>query len=733
MEINDVENKTLIESKFELLLEKCKIYKKPEELEKIKLAFEIAKIAHYNVFRKSGEPYIFHPIEVAHIVIEEIGLDSTSVIAALLHDVVEDSAITLQEIEKDFGKKVAKIIEGLTKISGIKHKTTSFQSENMRKLLLTIVDDIRVILIKLADRLHNMRTLASMDEEEKIRISLETAYIYAPLAHRLGLYNIKSELDDLSLKFTNQSVYELIETKLHETSSYRKKYIESFLKPISNELKLQDIDFEIKWRTKTINSIWEKMKKQNVDFEGVFDLFAIRIIINTESNTEKAECWKAYSIVTNHYQPNPSRLRDWISIPKSNGYESLHTTVMGPQGQWVEIQIRTKRMNEVAEKGLAAHWKYKGGIQSRLDEWLNNVREILENHELNATEFVDNFKLNLYDDEIFIFTPKGDLKKLPAGATVLDFAFSIHSNVGSKCISAKVNHKVVPLRYALKNGDQVEIITAKNQKPNMDWLSFVVTSSAKSKIKKCLLEEKFAEAEKGKELFLRKLKSWKVLQIDDAIQKLINHFKFKTAVDFYYKISTEEIEVAEIKAILLESEKPETKVSELVPSKKTESKTQKKNEQEIEFIISDDKVQNINYTLSKCCNPIFGDKVFGFIKIGKGITIHRINCPNAAQFLAKYDYRIINVSWKKADTSSSYVVSIKIVGVDSVGIVNNISSVVSKDLKVNMQAVSFSSKDGLFDGVITVHIKDLSHLTVLIANIQKVKGVISAERIESTF
>ena len=553
----DVEGeKKEIQKRYRALLKACKPTMEKGDKRLIRQAFELSVDAHKNMRRKSGEPYIYHPIAVAQIAAEEIGLGTTSIVCALLHDVVEDTELSLEDIEREFGKKVANIIDGLTKIAGVFDQTSSIQAENFRKMLLTLADDVRVILIKLADRLHNMRTLESMPRDKQLKISSETAYLYAPLAHRLGLYSIKSELEDLSMKFTEASTYKLIAQKLNETKIERNKFINEFIKPIEDKLTAQGLTFSIYGRPKSIFSIWKKMKSKGVPFEEVFDLFAIRIILDSPMEDEKADCWKSYSIVTDQYIPNPDRLRDWISSPKGNGYESLHTTVMGPKGRWVEIQIRSKRMNEIAEKGFAAHWKYKEqSNENGLDIWIQNVREMLSNPESNALDFLDDFKMNLFTDEIFIFTPKGMLMKLPFGATALDFAFDIHTDIGAKCIGAKVNHKLVPLSYKLQNGDQVEIITSEKQKPKEEWLNFVITSKAKAKIKITLREQKIQIAEAGKELLVSKLNALKIPYNPKQLSKICLYFDLNNVLDLNYQVAIGKIDLKELRAFQIAEKK----------------------------------------------------------------------------------------------------------------------------------------------------------------------------------
>ncbi|MBN2347289.1 MAG: bifunctional (p)ppGpp synthetase/guanosine-3',5'-bis(diphosphate) 3'-pyrophosphohydrolase [Bacteroidales bacterium] len=670
-------------------------------------------------------------LDCAVIVIEEIGLGVSSVISLFNSEIAKRSGFNPGIIEKKYGKSVRTITEGLIKISDFGSTTSSSQAENFRKLLLNLAKDVRVILIRLAVQLEIMRKLKSLPNEIQIKIALEASYLYAPLAHRLGLYNIKTEMEDLSLKYTERQTYSTIAKKLDETMKARKQFIQEFIQPIEDSLKKQNFSFDIKGRPKSIHSIWNKMKKKEVEFEDIYDLFAIRIILNSDPKNEKSDCWQVYSTVTDIYQPNPLRLRDWISVPKTNGYESLHTTVIGPEGRWVEVQIRTERMNEIAEKGFAAHWKYKGveGEQG-LEEWLVKIREILETPEPDAAEFIDDFKLSLYSKEIFIFTPKGDLRKFPAGATVLDFAYDIHTDVGSTCTGAKVNGKNVPIRYVLQNGDRVEILRSKNQNPKMDWLNFVVTSKAKSKIKQRLNEEKAKEAENGKEIIKRRFKNWKIAYDDDVIRRLMKKFRQKTAQDFYFLVANEKIDLTNIKEFLTETpvETAEPVVTE-TEEKSTEVETSVTGKVG-DYLLIDEQVANIDYKLAKCCNPIFGDAVFGFVTVSEGIKIHRMHCPNAAQLISKYNYRIVKAKWTKTDKETSFPVEIKISGEETTGILNDISDVISKDSYIHMRGINLDSDKGVFEGKIKLLVKDLQHLDSVIARLSMVKGVYKVTRIE---
>ncbi len=723
----EAENKE-IRRRYRALLRACKPTLQRGDKQTIRRAFDMALEYHKDMRRKSGEPYIYHPIAVAQISAEEIGLGTTSIVCALLHDVVEDTEITLEDIERDFGKKVARIIDGLTKISGIFDTNSSIQAENFRKMLLTLADDVRVILIKLADRLHNMRTMDFMPRDKQLKIASETTYLYAPLAHRLGLYAIKSELEDLSMKYLDPDTYKFIAKKLNEKRAERERYIQEFVGPIKEVLHEQGINADVFGRPKSIYSIWNKMRKKSIPFEEVYDLFAIRIIIDTVPEQEKAECWKAYSIVTDLYRPNPDRLRDWISSPKANGYESLHTTVMGAKGQWVEVQIRSMRMNEIAEKGFAAHWKYKeSNSDSGLDQWIQQVRDVLNSPEQNALDFLDDFKMNLFSDEIFIFTPKGALIQLPHAATALDFAFEIHTDLGASCIGAKVNHKLVPLSHKLQNGDQVEIITSSKQTPKEDWLGFVVTAKAKSKIKSALKEEKRRVAEDGKEILERKLKSLKITYNTDNINKLANYFKYPSSQDLFYNVAKGVIDMKNLKEFAQNEKTPEQHSSNFTSH--MAGLVDKVNKKEQETLLIGDELQKIDYTLSACCNPIPGDDVFGFITVGDGIKVHRTNCPNASKLMANYGYRIIKARWI-SHKEVAFLTGLRIVGIDDVGLVNKITTVIFHDFKINIRSMSISSNEGIFEGSIMIFVSDTDQLQRLIRNLKQIKGVTGVTRFD---
>jgi len=694
----------------------------------IRKAFNVALDAHKNMRRKSGEPYIYHPIAVARIAASEIGLGTTSVVCALLHDVVEDTELNIEDMEQMFGEKVASIIDGLTKISGVFDNTSSLQAENFRKMLLTLSDDVRVILIKLADRLHNMRTLGVMRRDKQLRISSETLYLYAPLAHRLGLYTIKSELEDLGLKYTEPKVYQLIQKKLKDSKLERQRYISNFTVPVKQALKTEDLKFQVKGRTKSIYSIWNKMQKKHVEFEEVYDLFAIRIILNSPKRKEKADCWRAYSSITDYYKPNPDRLRDWVSTPKANGYESLHTTVMGPKGKWVEVQIRSERMDDIAEKGYAAHWKYKSASsEGALDQWINRIQELLENPEPDALDFIDDFKMNLFSDEIFVFTPMGELRTLPAGATALDFAYDIHSQIGNQCIGTKVNLRLVPLSHELKSGDQVEVITSKKNKPKEDRLNYVITARAKTKIKASIKAEQKKAAIDGKEILERKMKNLKI-HVDSAnINKLLVFYGLKDSQDMFYRVAIGNLDLKKLKDFTLEQGKIKSSPNKAKSGKSLEELV-KKTRGKSQTLVIGEELQKIDYKLSPCCNPIPGDDVFGFITISEGIKIHRVNCPNAIQMMSNNAYRIVKARWTNQELLA-FLVGLKITGIDDMGLVNNITKIISTDLNVNMRSIGFDSDDGIFEGTIMLYVQDTNHLTGLIDKLKKVEGVKGVDRI----
>ena len=722
----------LILRAYRKLLRHSKSIVSKEDSKNIKKAFRISLNAHNQMRRKSGEPYILHPISVAQICVQEIGLGTTSIIAALLHDVVEDTDITLDFIEKEFGQRVAKICDGLTKISGVLSPGSSIQSENFRKMLLTLVDDVRVILIKLADRLHNMRTLDSMTRSAQLKNSSETIYIYSPLAHRLGLYSIKSELDDLYLKYTNNRSYKLISKKLSETKSSRDKFIRSFIRPIRNKLSLLNLNFKIIGRPKSIYSISNKMKLQKKSFEEIYDLFAIRIIIKSEISNEKTECWQAYSCVTDCYHPNPDRLKDWVSTPKTNGYESLHTTVMSNSGKWVEVQIRSSRMDDIAEKGFAAHWKYKEKIKknSQFDDWISSIRDLISQKNYSPQEFLDDFKGNLYNEEIFVFTPNGDLITLPINSTVLDFAFSIHSELGSKCTGAKIDDKLVPINCKLKSGDQVNVITSSIQKPSEDWLNKVVTSKAKSEIKNNINRQRKNLSSQGKDLIKRKFKQLK-LEFDGNISKVSSYFQYKSIIEFYYDIAKGSFNLKRIREYIdhLKKVKDKSKSSIIeidLDKSKSNRNTQSQKNKLIEF---DGKKENIEYSLSKCCKPIPGDDIYGFVTVNEGIKVHRTNCKNSPELLSKYAYRIIKANWY-SESRIELITSLSIDGTDRLGVIDDITKIISSQLRVNMKSINVDLNEGIFDGKIDLFVSDTLQLSKLIKKLRMVPNVNNVERID---
>jgi GTP diphosphokinase / guanosine-3',5'-bis(diphosphate) 3'-diphosphatase len=728
------EEKREILRQYRKLLRHAKPFLKDDDAKIIKKAFNMSQEAHKNMRRRSGEPYISHPLAVAQICVEEIGLGTTSIISALLHDVVEDTEMEIEDIERHFGKKVARIIDGLTKISGVFDHGTSQQAENFRKMLLTLSDDVRVILVKLADRLHNMRTLGSMPRHKQLSVSSETIYLYAPLAHRLGLYAIKSELEDLYLKYSEPEKYKSIVEKISASKAPRDRFVRNFINPIQKELSKRDLKFTIKGRPKSIYSIWNKMTSQEIGFEKVYDLFAIRIILDLPPEMEKAGCWQVYSVVTDFYQPNPDRLRDWISTPKSNGYESLHTTVMSKTGTWVEVQIRTKRMDEIAEKGYAAHWKYKesdhASSESGLELWIAKVREILEHENASAIEFVDDFKHSLFNEEIFVFTPKGELKKLPGGASALDFAFEIHSEIGAKCIGAKVNQKLVPINHKLKTGDQVEILTSNKQKPNEGWLSFVITSKGRTRIKDELKEQKKSAAADGKEIVIRKLKQAKLELNSENLDKLLNKFNLKSALDFYFLVGKGKIDPKDIKKIKNGSEKTRKPVQQAVSDKASFQRKIKEvtGEKRDQLLIGED-MDIIMYSMAPCCNPIPGDDVFGFVSTHEGIKIHRINCPNAAELLSKHSHRVVKAKWT-SQSEVSFLAGLKIRGTDRVGMMNDVTKVISGELKVNMRSISIESDNGIFEGSIQLYVHDTKHLDLLSKKLENLDGIEEVSRFD---
>ncbi|NNJ88087.1 MAG: bifunctional (p)ppGpp synthetase/guanosine-3',5'-bis(diphosphate) 3'-pyrophosphohydrolase [Eudoraea sp.] len=703
-----------------------------EDKKLIRSAFDVAVDAHKNQRRKSGEAYVFHPIAVAKIVASEIGLDAISIASALLHDVVEDTEYTLDDIERLFGETVARIVDGLTKIAHLNKDTNiSQQAENFRKMLLTLHDDVRVIIIKIADRYHNMLTMDSMPENKQVKLASETLYIYAPLAHRIGLYNIKTELEDLSLKYTEPEVYYDIQKKIEHTKEEQQKYIDDFTSVIKDSLDKEKLDYDIKGRMKSIFSIRRKMNVQNVSYDEIYDKFAIRIIYKSERENEKFLAWKIYSIVTDHFTPNPIRLRDWISSPKSTGYEALHITVMGPLGRWVEVQIRSERMHEIAEKGYAAHFKYKHGDQKEqgIEEWLNKLQEALESSNGNAVDFVEEFKLNLYSKEIFVFTPKGELISLPKGATPLDFAFNIHTEVGMRTRGAKVNGKLVPLSTVLKSGDQLEIITSESAKPNQNWLEYATTARARSKIRASLRDEKKSIAADGKETLRRKLKSQKVTLNEDSVNKMVTYFKLQTSLDLFYRVGIGAIDNQKIKDFASSYNNAFISFFKNRMRKKPVPADIEKDEitSKFDMLVFGKEEEKLEYKLSQCCNPIAGDDVFGFISVNDGIKVHKKNCPNAISLQSNYAYRIISAKWIDS-SQEEFTAEIKLTGIDNLGLIKNITKIISENMHVNMKNLNFDTDSGTFSGKITVVVKNKAILKKLIDNLKEVQGIDKVSR-----
>ena len=731
------------------LLKTAKPILEENDAKLIKKAFTISAEAHKDMRRKSGEPYIYHPLAVAQICIEEIGLGTTSIVCALLHDVVEDTEISLIDIEAQFGKKVAVIIDGLTKTSGKFEMGSSAQAENFRKMLLTLSDDMRVILIKLADRLHNMRTLESMSREKQLKIASETIFIYAPLAHRLGLHVIKSELEDLYLKYVEPDTFYDIRDKLRATKASRDRFVERFIEPIRNSLTEGGYDFTIKGRPKSIYSIWNKMRKQKKDFVDIYDLFAVRVVMNTpDPKVEKSDCWHAYSVVTDHYTPNIDRLKDWLSTPRANGYESLHITVMyrtedTDRGQWVEVQIRSKRMDDIAEKGVAAHWKYKGNetkTTGGINNWINQVRDMIEttkDEKAMALDFLDDFRSNLFAEEVFVFTPKGDLKVLQRGATALDFAFDIHSAVGAHCIGAKVNGTLVPISHVLNNGDQVEIATSKRQKPSEDWLKFVATSKAKARIKDIIKEENKSFITDGKTIIEKRCKILRLEVTNELINQLRAYFNCKTPQDLFYKFGKQYIKVDEIKKFKQDKEAKQNilnkiNTDDLQDGKLMGKEIRKMNSEggkDSDALLIGEDMDKIDYTLSVCCNPIAGDDVFGFVTVNEGIKIHRTTCPNAAELLSKHGNRIIKAKWT-SQQKLAFLAGLRITGTDRVGIVNNVTQIISNELHINIRSITVETAEGIFEGRIRVYVNDTTHLDQLMRKLEAVEGIFKVARFD---
>jgi guanosine-3',5'-bis(diphosphate) 3'-pyrophosphohydrolase len=728
---DEIKEKKIILSAYSDLMRSCRSNTTTAERKQIRMAFEMAADAHKEMRRKSGEPYILHPVAVAKIVSKEMGLGTTSIIAALLHDVVEDTDITLKDLEMEFGKTVAKIVDGLTKITEFSEQTVSKQAENFKKMLLTMADDVRVVLIKLADRLHNMRTLGSMAKEKQLKICSETSYVYAPLAHRLGLFNIKTELEDLSLKYTQPDIYKEIEDKLADSKKARDRFIRYVTEPIKKQLDALGLKYQIKARLKSVYSIRQKIIKQNISFDQVYDIFAIRIILDSTVDIEKSDCLRVYSLITDLYTPNPKRTRDWITTPKSNGYESIHTTVMTPKGRWVEVQIRSKRMDEVAEKGLAAHWKYKdasAAADRAFEDWLAKVRQVLEDPSPNALEFIDDFKTNLFAHDIFVFTPKGDLITMPQGSTALDFAFEIHTQIGMKCIGAKINHKLVPLSHVLHTGDQVEILTSNIQHPTYDWLNFVKTHRAKSNIKTYLKEKAQELTNQGQEKLVAILRQLNVTMDDHLLLFVQNRLGTTTALEFYRKLAEGQISAEDIKKSLLQRGKNKKEVSEKASQNFEDFINSTKGVND-DLLVLDDSIARLEYRLAGCCHPIPGDNIFGFVGTDH-IEVHRVNCENAPSLLAKFGFKVVKSKWG-SNQEILFLVGIRVEGIDEMGIIQGITQVVTSDFKINMRSMKIFSNDGTFDGTIYLYAKDTSTINQIIRKLIQVKGVHHAERVDA--
>ncbi|MEN8201305.1 MAG: RelA/SpoT family protein [Bacteroidota bacterium] len=723
---------TQILSQFRGLIRTCRSEYDKSSMGLIRSSFEFLLAQAGNKQHVHGIHLVEYAAALARMTAKELGLDAIGTSAAMLMHCVELNLISMDKLGTGVGKRTASIIEELLKISDLDTSASRGQAENMRNLILTLASDFRVILVKIAERLYLMRQAHVLSEKEQIALAFESRSIYSPLAHRLGLYNVMSEMEDISMSVLEKTEYQSIAEQLKASTQRRNKFIREFIQPIQKDLEKEKFGVEIKGRPKAISSIWRKMRKQNVDFEEVYDKFAIRIILDTPLKKEKADCWRTYSIITDHYQPNPERLRDWISAPKSNGYESLHTTVVVPGGDWVEVQIRTRRMNEIAEKGLAAHWKYKGiKGQAGIDQWIQRVRETLENTDMDAANLLEDLKLSQFSKEIFVFTPGGDLKKFPENATILDFAFDIHTDVGASCVGARINGKNVPIRYKLKNGDKVEILRSKNQKPKIDWLNVVVTSKAKSKIKSALKESKLKESEHGKEILKRRFRNWKIEFNDSSVRRVIQNFKYRDAIDLYFDVATEKVDLLQIKELLTQAEKPQDSKPEKIEEEALDRMISPKPQESGDFLVIDEKLANVDFRLAPCCNPIHGDAIFGFVTISSGISIHRTNCPNAQQLLSRFGYRVVKARWTQVEKGAFFPVTLQITGVDDLGIVSNISDVISRDLQVNMRSISIDSKDGMFEGSITLFVKDTQHLEALIRKLKKVKGVMNIRRLDN--
>ncbi|MBP6237078.1 MAG: bifunctional (p)ppGpp synthetase/guanosine-3',5'-bis(diphosphate) 3'-pyrophosphohydrolase [Saprospiraceae bacterium] len=740
--INDEEIKQ-VRAKFDVLLQLMEHSLQHEDKADLEKAFELAVDAHKFQRRKSGEPYIFHPIEVARICFEEIGLGPTAVICALLHDVVEDTPVTLMDITKQFGPKVSVIVDGLTKLDGTYNleNVESPQAENFKKVLSTLVVDVRVVLIKMADRLHNLRTISAQAKHKQLKIAAETEYIYTPLAHRLGLYNIKTEFQDICLKITDPEMYDEISHKLSDSDQARNEYIEQFIQPLKKELQQLGAPFRVLGRCKAISSIYNKIRHNKVTFEEIFDIFAVRIIIDVPTEKEKSFCWQIYSIITDVYKPIPERLKDWITTPKGNGYESLHTTVIGPKGKYVEVQIRTERMDEIAEKGFAAHWKYKGikKQENVYDNWLDNIREILDTKHANAMEFINDFKTNLFSEEVYVFTPKGDMRIVPKGATALDFAFEIHTDVGYHAAAIKVNNKLVPMGYKLNNGDQVHVMTNKNQKPNEDWLKMVVTGKARSKIRSAMKEERRKIGEYGKEALERKLKNLKI-DFEDNVDLITKQLGFRSRIDLYYALSQDEAKISDIKNYTIESgkivfkkeeEEPDTKSAPIVEELKKIQRPAKTNRSNI--LVNGEPADMYQFSLATCCNPVHGDEIFAYLTSNQGLKIHRTSCSNATHLLANYGYRVLKADWED-NVNSNFVVELLVTGVDSgPGVIQTLTNELSNRLGINIKSFSIEGKEGFFEGRIGIVVLNKDQLNLVVQSLEKLEGISSVVRTDRTF
>ena len=727
------EEAVAIKETFEFLVKSLESKLKDDDEQNLRKAFELAFDAHEFQRRKSGEPYIFHPLEVARICHEEIGLGPTAVICAILHDIVEDTPVNLEEIYELFGPKVTKIVDGLTKLDGL-YNLGNENAKNLKKVLSTLVYDVRVVLIKMSDRLHNLRTIAPMPQHKQLKIAAETMFIYAPLAHRLGLYEIKTEFEDICMKITDSDRYQELQKKLEDNQNEREKYLDQFLSPLNKAIKALQIPYRIQARPKSISSIWNKIKVKNVEFEEIYDLFAVRIIVDVPPNLEKPICWQVYSVITDHYKPIPERLKDWITSPKGNGYESLHTTVIGPGGRYVEVQIRSERMNDIAERGFAAHWKYKGikGDENVYEKWLDNIRNLLENPNEDAVEFLADFKTNLFSEEVYVFTPKGDMRILPLGATALDFAFDIHSDVGARATAIKVNNKLVPMGYQLQNGDQVSVNTSKNQTPSEDWLKLVITGKARSKIRSSLNEKTRQLADLGKEALERKLRNMKA-EFEVNVDILVSHYKFKNRQELYLSINDEEIKLSEISKIF------QVDANRLVPveEKKVVRETKRVQQppeklgKDVLIRINGEPADNFQFELSSCCNPVPGDRIFAFLTSNAGMKIHRMNCSNASNLFTNYGYRILKAEWAKS-LGKDFMVELKITGIDSGrGVIQELSTEISKNLNINIRSLAIEGDEGVYEGLLKIIVKDKNQLNHVIKSLKELEHISTVERISN--